>query len=98
LLSLEALKDVPTLSELGYDSVDGTIWFGIVAPAGTPREAILRLHGDIGQALRVTAVREKFTAQSLYPVEVTSEEFVAFLAGQTLKYGRIIKDAGIKAN
>jgi tripartite-type tricarboxylate transporter receptor subunit TctC len=95
---LETLKDVPTLAELGYDSVDGTIWFGIVVPAGTPREAILRLQGDIGQALRATAVREKFVAQSLYPVEVTAEEFTAFLAGQTLKYARIIKDAGIKAN
>jgi tripartite-type tricarboxylate transporter receptor subunit TctC len=94
---LDALKDVPTFTELGYEMVDGTIWFGLVAPAGTPREVVQRINADIGRALRTPAVREKFVAQSLYPAELSPEQFREFLAGQTLKYARIIRDAGIKA-
>lgn len=95
---LEALKDVPTLTELGYDAIDGTIWFGIVAPAGTPREALTRLQADIGRALKVPAVRDKLVAQSLFPIDGAAEDFGAFLAGQSRKYAKIIEDAGIKAN
>ena len=95
---LEALKDVPTLAELGYVAIDGTIWFGIVAPAGTPRETIQRLQADIGRALQVPAVREKLVAQGLFAPEGSSETFGEFLAGQARKYERIIKDAGIKSN
>ena len=95
---LEVLKDVPTLTELGYVAIDGTIWFGIVAPAGTPRETIQRLQADIGRALQVPAVREKLVAQGLFAPEGSSETFGEFLAGQARKYERIIKDAGIKSN
>jgi tripartite-type tricarboxylate transporter receptor subunit TctC len=95
---LEALKDVPTLEELGYRMVDGTIWFGIVVPAGTPRPAIERLQADFARALKVPAVRDKLVAQSLYPAEMPASEFAAFLASQTQKYARVIRQAGIKAN
>jgi len=95
---LEALQDVPTIAELGFDPAMGTIWFGIVVPAGTPRVAIERLQNDIGRALKVPAVREKFVAQNLYPAQTPPEQFGAFLAAQVQKYSKIIKDAGIKAN
>jgi tripartite-type tricarboxylate transporter receptor subunit TctC len=95
---LEALKDVPTLEELGYRMVDGTIWFGIVAPAGTPRATLERLRADFARALKVAAVRDKLVAQSLYPSDAPPSEFAAFLAAQSQKYARIIRQAGIKAN
>ncbi|MGZ5572011.1 MAG: Bug family tripartite tricarboxylate transporter substrate binding protein [Usitatibacter sp.] len=95
---LDALPDVPTIAELGFDPAMGTIWFGFVAPAGTPRVAIERLQNDIGRALKVPAVREKLVAQSLYPAQVPPEQFGGFLATQVQKYSKIIKDAGIKAN
>jgi tripartite-type tricarboxylate transporter receptor subunit TctC len=95
---LEALKDVPTLDELGYKMVDGTIWFGIVAPAGTPRAALDRLQADFARVLKLAAVRDKLVAQSLYPSDMPASEFAAFLASQAQKYARVIRQAGIKAN
>jgi tripartite-type tricarboxylate transporter receptor subunit TctC len=95
---LEALPDVPTIAELGYDASMGTIWFGFVAPAGIPRPTLERLQSDIGRALKVPAVREKLAGQNLYPAQVPAEQFGAFLAIQVQKYSKIIKDAGIKPN
>jgi tripartite-type tricarboxylate transporter receptor subunit TctC len=95
---LQALPDAPTLAELGYDAIDGTIWFGVVAPVGTPREVVRRVKADIGRALEVPAVRDKLAAQSMYIPEGTPEEFGGFLDAQTRKYAKIIKGAGIKPN
>ena len=95
---LEALKDVPTLAELGYESVDGTIWFGIVAPAGTPRDVVYRFHDAISRALGTPSVRNKLVVQSLFPAQTTPEDFAVFLAAQTRKYAALIKQAGIKTD
>jgi len=92
---LDSLKDVPTLAELGYSLIDATIWFGIVAPAGTPREAIERIRNDMQRAVNTPAVRDKLVAQSLYPA-TGGEPFGAFLAGQSQRYGVLIKQAGMK--
>jgi tripartite-type tricarboxylate transporter receptor subunit TctC len=95
---LDALKDVPTLEELGYTTIDGTIWFGLAAPAGTPRAVIDRMQADIARAMRNAAVRDKLTAQNLFPVEQPPAEFPAFLAAQAQKYARLIREANLKPN
>ncbi len=95
---LEPLKDVPTLSELGYQMVDGTIWFGFVAPAGTPHSAVQRLNADIQRALKVASVHDKLVQQGLYPAESTPEQFGTFLAAQARKYAGLITQANIKAD
>ncbi|HET9579406.1 MAG TPA: tripartite tricarboxylate transporter substrate binding protein [Usitatibacter sp.] len=95
---LDVLKDVPTLAELGYQMVDGTIWFGFVAPAGVPSDVVHKLQADIARALKERAVREKFVAQGLYPAESTPEQFAAFLDAQVRKYSGLIKQADIKAD
>ncbi len=95
---LDALKDVPTLAELGYETVDGTIWFGFVAPAGTPKDVAQKLGADIQRALKVPAVREKLVAQFLFPVDSAPDPFGAFLRTQVTKYAAIIRKAGIKSD
>ncbi len=95
---LDTMKDVPTLAELGYDTVDGTIWFGFVAPAGTPNHALQRLASDVSRALHVPAVREKLVAQSLFPANSSPELFGAFLRTQVQKYAAIIRKAEIRAD
>jgi tripartite-type tricarboxylate transporter receptor subunit TctC len=87
------LKDVPTLAELGYSLIDATIWFGIVAPAGTPAGVVERLRSDMLRAVSLPAVREKLVAQSLYPT-TSGEPFGAFLAAQSQRYGALVKQAG----
>ncbi|HUQ29441.1 MAG TPA: tripartite tricarboxylate transporter substrate binding protein [Usitatibacter sp.] len=92
---LEALKDVPTLGELGYSLIDATIWFGIVAPAGTPAAAVERIRADMQRAVSLASVREKLVAQSLYPT-TSGEPFGAFLSAQSQRYGALIRQARLK--
>jgi tripartite-type tricarboxylate transporter receptor subunit TctC len=92
---LDALKDVPTLREAGYSLIDGTIWFGIVAPAGTPAATVERIRNDMQRVMSVTSVREKLMSQSLFPAS-PGETFGPFLAGQSQRYSVIIKQAGVK--
>ena len=92
---LEALKDVPTLAELGYSLIDTTIWFGIVAPAGTPRDVVDRIRTDMQRAVNHPAVREMLVAKNLYPVSAP-EPFGTFLAAQSQRYGSLIRQVGLR--
>jgi tripartite-type tricarboxylate transporter receptor subunit TctC len=94
---IEQLKDVATLIESGID-IETTVWFGIVAPAGSPRSAIDKLQADIAAALKLPAVREKLIAQGMFPVGSTPEEFAAHLRAQKEQYAKVIKQAAIKAD
>jgi tripartite-type tricarboxylate transporter receptor subunit TctC len=92
---LDSLKDVPTLGELGYSLIDATIWFGVVAPAGTPSAAVERIRIDMQRAVSLAAVREKLVAQSLFP-NTSGEPFGAFLAAQSQRYAGLIVRARLK--
>jgi tripartite-type tricarboxylate transporter receptor subunit TctC len=94
---LSFLQDVPTANETlsGFDVVN---WYGMVLPAGTSREAIARLHGEILKAMNVPDIREKLIAQGTDPVGSTPEEFAAFMKSETAKWGRVIKAANIRAD
>ena len=93
---MEQLKDVPTLAELGYDAIDGTIWFGLVVPAGTPPAVIEKIHASVSRALKVPAAREKLVGVGLTPVDAPAGSFGPFLRRQGEKYERVIKQAGMK--
>ena len=90
---IDALRDVPTLNELGYSLVDGTIWFGLVAPANTPREVVERIRNEVQRVMDRPALREKLLTQNLYPA--AAEPFGAFLATQAPGYERVIKQAAL---
>jgi tripartite-type tricarboxylate transporter receptor subunit TctC len=94
---IEQLKDVPTLIESGID-IETVVWFGLVAPAGSPKSAIDKLQADIAAALKIPAVREKLIAQGMFPVGSTPEEFTQHILAQKEQYAKVIKQAGIKAD
>jgi tripartite-type tricarboxylate transporter receptor subunit TctC len=94
---IEQLKDIPTLIESGVD-IETTVWFGIVAPAGSPKSAIDKLQADIAAALKLPAVREKLIAQGMFPVGSTPEDFAAHIRAQKEQYEKVIKQARIKAD
>jgi tripartite-type tricarboxylate transporter receptor subunit TctC len=94
---IELLKDVPTLIESGVD-IETTVWFGIVAPAGSPKSAIDKLQRDIAAVLKLPAVREKLIAQGMFPVGSTPEDFAAHIRAQKEQYAKVIRQAGIKAD
>jgi tripartite-type tricarboxylate transporter receptor subunit TctC len=89
--------DAPTVSESGMPGFQFNSWFAVMAPAGTPREAVARLNHAIAMALADPQVREKLNEQGLTPRGSSPEELGAAARDQLARYGRLFKEAGIKA-
>jgi tripartite-type tricarboxylate transporter receptor subunit TctC len=92
----QALPDVPSIAESGLPGYEATQWFGLLAPAGTPRAIIDRLYQESSRALRTDELRERMTAEGLEVVASTPEEFAAYIRSETAKWAQVIKAAGIK--
>jgi tripartite-type tricarboxylate transporter receptor subunit TctC len=94
---LSVLPDVPTLQEQGVRGADVDSWFGIVAPAGTPREIIAKLHAELAAVLRDSEVMESFVKMGFEAAPGTPEEFGTLIAQETARYRDAALKAGIKA-
>jgi len=87
--------DVPTVSESGLPGFEFNSWFAVMAPAGTPKDIVARLHAEIVKALADPDVREKLNAQGLTVRGSSPEELRAATREQLAKYARLMKQAGI---
>ena len=94
---LPQFPDVPTVSESGLPGFEFNSWFAVMAPAGTPRDVVARLNGEIVRALADPAVRQQLTDQGLTMRGSSSEELGVATRDQLAKYARLIKQAGITA-
>jgi tripartite-type tricarboxylate transporter receptor subunit TctC len=92
----EALPDVPTMAEAGVPGYESVQWYGVLAPAGTPREIVERLHVEIAKALRAGDVRERLAADGAEPVGSSPDEFAAFIRAEIAKWAKVAKAAGIQ--
>ena len=92
----QALPEVPTVAEAGLPGYDSTQWYGVLAPAGTSRAIILRLHGEIVRALRDPEVGRRLEADGAEAVGSSPEEFTAFIRSETEKWAKVAQAAGIK--
>ena len=92
-----ALPDVPTMKEAGVDNFVMSIWYGILAPAGTPRDMINRLNSEIHKALATSDLKGRLAASGVEPLTSTPEHFASLIRSETVRYAKVIKDAGIKA-
>ncbi|MES2975415.1 MAG: tripartite tricarboxylate transporter substrate binding protein [Pseudomonadota bacterium] len=92
------LPDVPTVAEAGLPGYKTSSWNGIMAPAGTPREVVARLNAEINKALSSPDVQKSLAADGSETRGGTAEEFGRFIADETQRWGKLIKDAGIKAS
>ena len=90
--------ELPTVAESGLAGFDINTWFGIFAPAGTPREAIDRLHAEFTRALALPDVRERLVNLGAEPVGNKPAEFAAYIRAEAEKYARVIKASGAKAD
>jgi len=92
-----ALPDVPTMEEAaGLKGFDATAWFGLVAPAGTPREIINKIRNDVAKVLESGEMREKFAMQGALPVGDTPEQFTAYIRAEVDKWTQVVKFSGAK--
>jgi tripartite-type tricarboxylate transporter receptor subunit TctC len=91
------LPDVPTFAELGYPRVAVSLWYGMLAPAGTPSPIIERLNGAVGKILAASDVVERLHAQGAEPMPGKPEAFAAFMREEMAKWAPVVKQAGVKA-
>lgn len=94
---LATLPDVPTVAESGLPGYEYWGWMGISAPAGTPKEIILRLNAEMTKILGSKEAHDWFAEQGGEPVPETPEEFAAYIKAEYSRWGKLIRDAGIKA-
>jgi tripartite-type tricarboxylate transporter receptor subunit TctC len=95
---LPILPDVPTVAEMGYKDFETSQWYGILAPAGTPRDVVVKLQEESLKALKSNAVTERFATDSAVGGGGTPAEFAAFIAQQQKIWKEIVQRAGIKAD
>jgi tripartite-type tricarboxylate transporter receptor subunit TctC len=95
---LPSLPEVPTLAESGLAGFESVGWFGLVAPAGTPAEIVTRLNDAFVKALKDPSVVEKIRTLGAEPAPTSPEQFARFIASESEKWGRLVKEAGIKGN
>ncbi|MBE0593407.1 MAG: tripartite tricarboxylate transporter substrate binding protein, partial [Gemmatimonadales bacterium] len=96
----EYVPDIPTMSESGvpgYSEAGSDLWFGVFAPAGTPRPIVDRLNRELIKALGTPEVRERIKAQAYSVWTLKPEEFDAFVRTDHEKWGKIVQSANIKA-
>jgi len=92
----EPLPDVPTLEELGYKNIEGAVWFGFVAPAGTPNEILAQFASYFTAAIEVPEVKANLNAQGLFISVSCGEPFGKFIAAEADKYMRLTREFKIK--
>jgi tripartite-type tricarboxylate transporter receptor subunit TctC len=92
------LPEVPTLKESGVDGVEVPLWFGLLAPAGTPREIIATLASGVQRAAKDPEMRKRLEEQGGEPVGSTPEEFATLLREEVAKWAEVVKVSGAKAN
>jgi tripartite-type tricarboxylate transporter receptor subunit TctC len=88
----------PTVAEAGLPGFEVAIWYGIVAPRGTPASIIARLNEEVGRALKSPEVRERLSSLGFEADSITPQEFKSYIDSEFTRFGRVIRDAGIKAN
>ena len=93
-----AAPEVPTVAEAGVPGFDVTVWFGVLAPAGTPREIIQRLNAESTKIINSVDVADKFMKQGVSPSTGTPEQFGDLVKSEVVRWAKVIKDAGIKAD
>jgi tripartite-type tricarboxylate transporter receptor subunit TctC len=89
--------DVPTLAELGFKGVEADLWYGMLAPAGTPREIIVKVDADMTKVLALAEVKTALAAQGMEVTPSSPEEMAALMKKDAARWAAVVKQAGIKA-
>ena len=95
---LPVLPNVPTAKEAGVDNFEILVWYGILAPAGTPRDIISRLNAALKKVVSAPETKEKMATAGVEPMSSTPEEYAAFIRSEAERFAKVIRDAGIRGD
>jgi tripartite-type tricarboxylate transporter receptor subunit TctC len=92
------LPDVPTVSESGFPGYEVTSWYGLLAPARTPKSIVSRLYEEVSAILKAPEIRSRLAADGAEPVGTTPEQFTEYIKAEVIKWARVAKESGAKIN
>ncbi|WP_260502079.1 tripartite tricarboxylate transporter substrate-binding protein [Aquabacterium sp. J223] len=96
--SASALEpQVPTVAESGFPGFDLSVWYGLLAPAGTPAEIIAKLSAETARVMASPELKERFAALGMEPRSSTPEQFASHIHSETAKWAKVVRDSGAKA-
>jgi tripartite-type tricarboxylate transporter receptor subunit TctC len=95
---LAVLPEFPTVAESGLAGYEATSWQGVVAPAGTPRAVVAKLNGEINRALQLPDIGARLAAEGSEPGAITPDEFGAYIKREIVKWAKVVKEAGARAD
>jgi tripartite-type tricarboxylate transporter receptor subunit TctC len=90
------LPEAPTFAELGHPKVSVSLWYGLLAPAGTPAAVIAKLNSEVSKVLQSADVRERLQGQGAEPMPGSAGAFARFMADEMAKWAPVVKQAGVK--
>jgi tripartite-type tricarboxylate transporter receptor subunit TctC len=91
-----AAPDLPAIAEAGLPGYEVSVWYGFLAPAGTPAPVVNRLHGEIVKILQLPDIKERWAALGAEPITNTPEQFAAFLKADLGKWAKVVRESGAK--
>jgi len=93
---LASLPELPTLAESGLPGYEASSWYGILAPAGTPRDIVMKLNAELSKALEQPEVKGSLLAEGAEPAGGSPEAFAAHIRAEKERLGKLIRDAKIR--
>ena len=93
---IPALPDVPTVAEMGFPDFETSQWYGVMVPAGTPREIVLKLNAEINKALQSSQVTQRYATDNAVAEIGSPEQFAAFIAREQAKWREVVRKADVK--
>jgi tripartite-type tricarboxylate transporter receptor subunit TctC len=94
----DLMPEVPTMKEAGVDGVEVTIWYGVLAPAATPREVVDTLAAAVIKAARSPDIRQRLLEQGAEPIGNTPEEFARQLREEVARWNKVVAASGIRVD
>ena len=95
---VDDLPDVPTINESGYKGFDAVTWFGLLAPAGTPKDVIARLNAEFNKALKLPELNKRLSDEGADPAGGSPEAFAKLITDEIPRWGKVVKDSGAKVD
>ena len=93
---MPTLPDVSTIAETGLPGDEVTNWYGVMAPAGLPKDLLGKIHGDLVKALKQPDVQQRFAAEGGDATPNTPEQFAAFIRSEITKWSKAVRESGAK--